>query len=136
MSTGEMGTPADSAQGRIMLTGWAIFGSVTLLVLGAMNVIHGFTALEHDSYFKSDIVYSNLTFWGWMFLIWGVLQMVGAGLILSHRLAGYYIGICVAGTAAVLWFFMMFSAPFSAMVGVIVSLLVVYALTVGSQEAL
>jgi len=123
------------AQSKIRLTGWAAFGSVTLLVLGGLNVINGFTALNHSSYYKSHLVYHNLTFWGWAFLIWGILQLVAGGLVLAHNLTGYYLGVCLAMTAAILWFFMIFAAPLAAMVGVLVSLLVIYALTVGSEDA-
>jgi hypothetical protein len=116
-------------------TGWGIFGSVTLLVVGGLNVINGFTALHNSSYFSNDIVYHNLTFWGWAFLIWGILQVVAGGLVLSHSTAGYYLGVCLACTSAILWFFMIFAAPIPAMVGVLISMLVVYALTVGSEDA-
>jgi len=128
-------TMGSQAQSKIRLTGWAAFGSVTLLVLGGLNVINGFTALNHSSYYKSHLVYHNLTFWGWAFLIWGILQLVAGGLVLAHNLTGYYLGVCLAMTAAILWFFMIFAAPLAAMVGVLVSLLVIYALTVGSEDA-
>jgi len=131
MTTARLG-PASNTVG---LTGWGIFGSAALVVLGGLNVINGFTALNHSSYFHSHIVYSNLTFWGWAFLIWGILQVVAGGLVLAHSTTGYYMGVCMAGTAAILWFFMMFAAPPAAIVGVIVSMSVVYALTVGSEGA-
>jgi hypothetical protein len=44
-------------------------------------------------------------------------------------------GVCLAGTATILWFFMLFAAPIPAMVAVIVGLIVIYGLTVGSQDA-
>ena len=47
----------------------------------------GFAALERKEYFTSDIVYSNLTFWGWVFLVWGALELIAGGLILQRRLA-------------------------------------------------
>ena len=49
------GTQSD----RIGLTGWGIFAAATLIVLGAVNVINGFTAIQHSSYYRSDIVYHN-----------------------------------------------------------------------------
>ena len=46
-----------------------------------------------------------------------------------------YLGVCLAGTATILWFFMLFAAPIPALVAVIVGLVVIYSLTVGSQDA-
>ena len=39
----------------------------------------------------------------------------------------------LAGTAAILWFFMIFAAPWAALVGVTTSLLVIYGLTAGAH---
>ncbi len=128
--------PEAGAEGqRIGLTGWGIFAAVTLIVLGAVNVINGFTAIQHSSYYRNDIVYNNLTFWGWMFLIWGALQLVAGALVLGRSTAGYYLGVSLALVAAILWFFMIFAAPIPALTGILLSMAVLYALTRGSEEA-
>lgn len=136
MASTTMGQHAREERDRIPLTGWATFGSVTLMTVGAINAINGFTALHNADYFRSDIVYSNLTFWGWAFLIWGILEVVAGGLVLARSVAGYYMGVCLAATAAILWFFLIFAAPWPALLGVLLSLLVIYSLTIGSEEAL
>jgi hypothetical protein len=120
---------------RIGLTGWGTFAAVTLIVLGAVNVINGFTAIQHSSYYRSDIVYNNLTFWGWMFLIWGALQLVAGALVLGRSTMGYYLGVSLALVAAILWFFMIFAAPIPALTGILLSMAVLFALTRGSEEA-
>ena len=134
MATSTMGGDRGPAA-RIGLTGWGAFGAVTLIVLGGLNVINGFTAIHNSHFFTHKLVYHNLTVWGWVFLIWGILEAVAGLLVFSRNVTGYYMGVCVAGTATILWFFMLFAAPIPAMVGVIVGLVVVYSLTVGSQDA-
>ena len=57
------------------ITGWVWFAGILLIVGGCFNIIHGFAALERKEYFTSDIVYSNLTFWGWAFILWGLAQL-------------------------------------------------------------
>ena len=47
---------------RIGLTGWGIFAAATLIVIGAVNLVNGFTAIQHSSYYRTDIVYNNFTF--------------------------------------------------------------------------
>jgi hypothetical protein len=113
------------------LTGWTVFASVTLLIIGGLNLINGFTTLQHTSYYTKDIVYSNLTFWGWAFLIWGALQILAGAVTLARREWGAYLGVCLAATSAMLWFFMIFAAPFAALLGVTVSLLVIGGFTAG-----
>ena len=133
MSTTTMG--GDRTVAGIGLTGWGMFGAVTLIVLGGLNIVNGFTAIHNSQFFTHQIVYHNLTAWGWVFLIWGILQMVAGVLVFAHSTTGYYLGVCLAGTATILWFFMLFAAPIPAMVAVIVGLVVIYGLTVGSQDA-
>ena len=130
-----MTSEAGSGGGRLGLTGWGVFGSATLIVLGAVNVVNGFTAIEHSSYYRSDIVYNNYTFWGWMFLIWGVLQLLAGGLVLARSTAGYFLGVSLALVAAILWFFMIFAAPMPALAGILLCVAVLFALTRGSEEA-
>ena len=133
MSTTTMG--GDRTVAGIGLTGWGMFGAVTLIVLGGLNIVNGFTAIHNSQFFTHQIVYHNLTAWGWVFLIWGILQMVAGVLVFAHSTTGYYLGVCLAGTATILWFFMLFAAPIQALVAVIVGLVVIYSLTVGSQDA-
>jgi hypothetical protein len=87
--------------------------------------------LQHTSYYTSHLVYTNLTFWGWAFLIWGVLQILAGAVTLSRNAWGAYLGVGLAATSAILWFFMIFAAPFAAILGVTVSLLVVGGFTAG-----
>ena len=135
MATTTMGGGDRAATMRIGLTGWGMFGAVTLIVLGGLNIVNGFTAIHNSQYFSRDIVYHNLTAWGWVFLIWGILQLAAGALVFAHSTTGYYLGVCLAGTATILWFFMLFAAPIPALVAVIVGLVVIYSLTVGSQDA-
>ena len=122
-----------SASRGFRVTGWVVTASVLLIVAGAMNLINGFYALEHKSYFNSQIAYNHLNFWGWAFVVWGVLQLAAGILAWTGRSAGYGIGVFVAGVAMVLWFFMIFSAPFAALLGFGLNTLVLCGLTVGAN---
>ncbi len=134
MSTATVGPTTVAQRAETKLAGWTVFAGVVLIMAGGFNVINGFTALDHSSYFNAHIVYSNLTFWGWMFLIWGAAEIIAGALVLGRNPAGNLIGVVLAGTAAILWFFMIFSAPWAALLGVTVSLLVIHGLTVGADR--
>ncbi len=116
------------------LAGWEVFSALVLVMAGVFNVVNGFTALQHSSYFTGQFVYSNLTFWGWMFLIWGALQVLAGGLVFGHSLSGNRLGVGLATVGAMIWFFAIFAAPWAAVVGVLVNCLVLYGLTVGLTD--
>lgn len=50
-----MGSAIHTKRETMKLTGWAVFSSVVLLVLGGLNLINGFTTLEHTSYYTSHL---------------------------------------------------------------------------------
>lgn len=131
MATATMGhgSRAVSDRAAVKLGGWGAFAAVVLVVVGGFNLINGFTMLQHSSYYTHQIVYSNLTFWGWAFLVWGGLQLIAGALTFAHNPSGMALGVFLAATAAILWFFMIFAAPWAALLGVTTSLLVVYGLT-------
>ena len=118
----------------VRITGWVWFAGILLMIAGAINLIHGFAALERKEYFTSDIVYNNLTFWGWVFVVWGVAQLYAGFASVAGRLSGNYVGVMVAGIATILWFFMIFSAPWAAVIGVMLNVLIVYGLTAGADD--
>jgi hypothetical protein len=115
-------------------SGWLVFAAVMLMVAGLLNLINGITALHNSSYYTSQVLYHNLSAWGWIFLIWGALQLVAGFSAFSGRALGSYLGVTLAAVAATMWFFFLFGAPFAAIVGVTVNILVIYGLTVGAAE--
>lgn len=132
MSSSEVGY-TDSARAE-HITGWVRFAGIILTVAGVLQIIHGFTAIDHKSYFTGNIIYHNLTVWGWIFMIWGVLQVIAGTASLTGRMVGNYLGTLLAVCAMFLWFFMIFTAPWAAVLGVGLNMLVVYGLTIGAVD--
>ena len=115
------------------LSGFTVFAGVALLVVGGLNLVNGFTAIQHAGYYTSHVVYSNMTAWGWAFLIWGAMELIAGTATLAHRTWGRYLGVFLAGTASILWFFMIFAAPFAALIGVGMSILVLFGLLADTE---
>jgi hypothetical protein len=65
--------------------GWISFAGLLLLILGALDFFQGLIAVIRGSYYAvtpNQIVVVNLTTWGWITLLWGiVVGLVGIGLL-------------------------------------------------------
>ena len=98
-----------SGQSGVRVTGWVWFAGIMLIVAGGFNMINGFSAIERHQYFTNHIVYSNLSFWGWVFVIWGIMQLFAGFASVAGQMTGNYIGVLLASTATFLWFIMIFA---------------------------
>jgi hypothetical protein len=131
-SRGEQRSRAVTSKERAHATSWGVFASVLLVIAGALNVLNGYTLIEHHSYFRTHIPLSGgLTGWGWVFVIWGALQLAAGLLAWRGRLIGNVIGVCVCGIAAMIWFLLVFAAPWAAMIGIGINVAIIFALTAG-----
>jgi hypothetical protein len=113
---------------------WTVCAGIGLVTLGALDLIHGFQAIERQQFFREDIIYDNLTFWGWVFICWGVVQLVAGAGAIADRPWAIYVGLVAASFAVVLWFFMIFAAPIAALIGVALNALVVIGLNGGIPD--
>jgi hypothetical protein len=81
---------------------WAAFVAVMFLVLGCFNLIDGIAALVQDDYFKVDeLLFGDLSMWGVIWIVLGLLQFLTAYLVYRGSVAGALIGITLAGLNAV-----------------------------------
>ena len=63
-------------------SGWIGFAGIVLLVIGALDVLQGFVAILEDEYVvatSKGLAIVDVTAWGWIALLWGVL-LIFAGL--------------------------------------------------------
>jgi hypothetical protein len=71
--------------------GWIAFAGFVLLIVGAIDVLQGFTAIIKDEYVVATpkgLAIFDVTTWGWLTLVWGVLLLlVGLGLLAGSGLA-------------------------------------------------
>jgi hypothetical protein len=67
------------------MTGFVVFAGLLLLVIGMVNIFQGFVALFADERLvltRNNLVVVNVTAWGWLLVISGLLMLaVGAGLL-------------------------------------------------------
>jgi hypothetical protein len=119
---------------RDPMTGWTVFAAVWLLIAGSFNIITGATAVHRGSFFAHQMLVSNLSTWGWIMLIVGIIQATASLLVFARNSTGNLLGLLVAMGATVLWFLFLFSAPFAALIGLLMNGMVIYGLTIGALD--
>ena len=83
--------------------GRVMFAGTMLLLVGVLNVIYGFGALDDANIFKDDTRYvlDNLNTLGWVLILLGVLQL-GAGFsLMSGNAFGRIWGIVAGSLGAI-----------------------------------
>ena len=72
------------------MAGWIGFAGILMLIIGSIDFFQGLIALFEDEYFvptASGFLVVDLTGWGWIMMIWGVLLVIaGLGLAAAQSL--------------------------------------------------
>jgi hypothetical protein len=112
--------------------GWLLFAAIVLITAGFMRILDAIWAFDKNDEVVQDlqvVVFDdNLKAYGWIWLIVGVLLIVaGIGLFSGSELArwfGIFMGV-VGAVSSMLW---IYQFPIWSLVGVLISILVIYAL--------
>jgi len=104
------------------------FSSVMLFIAGAFNVIWGISALTKEEYFNDQFLFGNLTFWGWFWLIIGVITMVAAFSVLKKAQWARWFGIIIAGISVLGMFTALFAFTLWAAIIITFYVIVIYSL--------
>ena len=62
----------------------------------------------------NEMLFSSLSTWGWIILVFGIIQLLAGYLVFARNDAGNLLGVAAAVIAAVIWFFFLFASPFGA----------------------
>jgi hypothetical protein len=130
--------PSSGTRGhRIEGHGLLVFASVLLMVLGLFNLLDGISAVARSHVFIANAHYviGDLRTWGWIALIFGVLQILtGVGVLTGNQVARWF-GVAVVGLNAFGQFFFIPAYPFWSLTIIAVDMIALYALCVyGSRS--
>ena len=118
--------------------GWLAFGGCVLVLAGAFNIIAGLTALFRADYFVvggGDLLVFDFGVWGYIWLVFGLLQLLaGAGCLAGQRWARMT-GIGLAGLSAIGHLTFLAAFPLWELASIALAVLVMYALVVPDKDA-
>jgi hypothetical protein len=83
--------------------GRVVFAAILLLIVGAINVVYGFGALDDANIFVNDtrFILDNLNTLGWVLIILGVIQLIGGFSLMAGNTFGRVIGIVGGSLGAI-----------------------------------
>ena len=120
-------------------TGWIVFASLMLSVVGAINIVKGLVALTQDDYFLvrngDQLLLLDFQAWGWVLLIWGIAQ-VGTGIGLNFGQSwARVLAIFVACVSILIQTLFLSAYPIWSAIIITLDIIVIYALTARWSEA-
>jgi uncharacterized membrane protein (DUF2068 family) len=122
------------------MAGWIGFASIMLLIIGSIDFFQGLIALFEDEYYvvtRSGFLVFDLTAWGWIMLIWGVLLVLaGLGLAAAQGWARWFAIVTVSlNFIAQLGFLGNSQDPLWSLTVIALNVIVLYALTARWSES-
>lgn len=110
--------------------GWTVFAWIVIGVAGVWNLILGVAAFTKKEYFSAgSILYESLSFWGVVWIVIGVLQLLTTILVARRSVVGRALGLIGASVSMIVWFFSLGARPLASILVIALDALVVYALT-------
>ena len=117
--------------------GWAGFAGVMLIIIGVFDVIQGLVALFNDEFFvvtEEWVFEFDITAWGWIQLILGVILIASGIGIFSGNVAARTVGVIIAGLAAIVNFAWLPYYPVWSIIVIAICISVIWALTAHGRD--
>jgi TRAP-type mannitol/chloroaromatic compound transport system permease small subunit len=126
------------ARGRsTVAVGFTYFAAVMMMLSGAFEILQGLSAIikKHFYVVGSDYVYKiNVTTWGWIHLILGVIILLAGVALLGGALWARIVGIALAALIVLANFLWLPYYPVWAVVIIAVNVLVIWALAAHGRD--
>jgi len=117
--------------------GWAGFAGVMLIMIGIFDTIQGLVALFNDEFYvvtQEWVFEFDITAWGWIQLILGVILIASGIGIFSGNVAARTVGVIMAGLAAIVNFAWLPYYPVWSIVVIAICIAIIWALTAHGRD--
>lgn len=118
--------------------GWIVFAGTMMIIAGAFNIIQGLVAVAKDEFYAvtpNHLVTFDLTQWGWIHLIMGVILLLIGLALFKESMWAVIAGMIVVSINMISQFAFMSAYPVWSIVAIAVDLMVLWALIVHGGES-
>lgn len=130
-------TPTSQTSDITGWVGWIYFGGLMMIILGAMNALYGLVAVANDEWVvwgNRAVVYLDVTQWGWVHLVAGVIVVLAGIGVLTGSAVGRVIGAMVVALSMLVNFLAIPVYPVWSIVVLALEAFVLYALVAHGGE--
>lgn len=117
--------------------GWVYFAGFMMIVMGVLQAIAGIAALFRNTIYvigERGLLAFNLTTWGWMHLLLGIVIVMAGSAVVDGRTWGRVVGVILAILSLVANFAFLSAYPVWSIVMMVIDVIVIFALTVHGAE--
>ncbi|MGI9596938.1 MAG: DUF7144 family membrane protein [Acidimicrobiales bacterium] len=117
--------------------GWSAFAAIALIMLGTFQAISGLVALFEDTFYvvTTEWIFEfDVTTWGWIHLIGGIILLLSGFGIFTGNLAARVVGVIVAVLSAVANFAWLPYYPIWSIIMITLAIGVIWALTAHGRD--
>lgn len=118
-------------------TGWIVFAAVIMMIGGGLGAMQGLIAVVNDEWvvwgYEANL-YVDLTAWGWIHIVVGLIVFVAGLGVLSGNILARTIGVIVAAVSLIANFLFIPAYPIWAITVIVIDMLVIWALTAHGSE--
>jgi hypothetical protein len=117
--------------------GWSAFAAFMLMLIGIFQALAGIAAIANDDRFvltEDYVVKLDVTQWGWVHLIIGILVFLAGLGIFSGNVLARTVGVLVAGVSAIANFAWLPIQPVWSSIMIAICVAVIWALTAHGRD--
>jgi hypothetical protein len=117
--------------------GWTAFAGITMILMGGWWLISGLVALFNSEFYvvtQRWIFEFDISTWAWVHLIIGIVVLVSGFGLFSGAVWARTVGVIIAVLAALLSFAWLPYYPIWAILYIVVSIAIIWALTVHGRD--
>jgi len=118
-------------------SGWAAFAGIMMIVVGFFHAFVGLVAIVDDTFYvvgQEWIFEFDITAWGWIHLIAGVIVVASGFGIFAGNVAARTVGVAVAVVSTLVNFAWLPYYPVWSVLMIAISVCIIWALTVHGRD--
>jgi hypothetical protein len=117
--------------------GWTAFAGITMIIAGIWWAISGLVALLNDEFFvvtQNWIFEFDISTWGWIHLILGIVIAAAGFFLFQGAVWARVVGVIIAVVSSLVAFTWLPYYPVWAIILIVVSIAIIWALTVHGRD--